>query len=253
MCDCRHLQKLLLRTDDRIFSAMAIDKTLHKLEIFIRTTILTTRDSRSLYIAVDNVLAEALLRLPNDASDDELEDFFHFLVDSIQFAGIHVACDEIDVDHVGGNMSTVEYASKYQVLISLQAVVDLRTLLEDCQSADIITGKGGHLFLILDKGLHIFPWESMPCLEGRSVSRVPSMEFIEDRLSMLAQDAREEEAKFVLNTSKTYYILNPGDDLKRTQAEFSHLVSAEGWPGIIGRVPLEEEMRRGLSSSDVLL
>jgi separase len=41
-----------------------------------------------------------------------------------------------------------------------------------------------HLFLILDKHTQIFPWESLNCMRGRSISRVPSLPFLLDQMRL---------------------------------------------------------------------
>ncbi|CRK35532.1 hypothetical protein BN1708_019805, partial [Verticillium longisporum] len=47
--------------------------------------------------------------------------------------------------------------------------------------------QGAHTILILDKALHAFPWESLPCMDGLAVSRVPSMACLR-RLILEQQD-----------------------------------------------------------------
>jgi separase len=46
------------------------------------------------------MLLRAFQMLPTQADDDDLEDWLHYVVDSLQFSGVRVACDEIDVDQV---------------------------------------------------------------------------------------------------------------------------------------------------------
>ena len=41
-----------------------------------------------------------------------------------------------------------------------------------------------HLFLALDKNVAGFPWESMPILRGRSISRIPSLPFLLHQVAM---------------------------------------------------------------------
>jgi hypothetical protein len=38
--------------------------------------------------------------LPSTARDEDLEDLFCFVIESIQFSGLHVAYDDADVDQV---------------------------------------------------------------------------------------------------------------------------------------------------------
>jgi separase len=103
-------------------------------------------------------------------------------------------------------------------------------------------GSNEHLILILDKKLQSLPWESIPCLRGLSVSRLPSLCFLRDRL-ILAEDSCKPQTTLVENalhqdlpdnTAKTprleidientCYILNPSTDLINTQKEFEEFV-----------------------------
>ena len=47
-----------------------------------------------------------------------------------------------------------------------------------------------HTILILDKELHAFPWESLPCMSINSVSRMPCMQEIHDRVDAIHQQKR---------------------------------------------------------------
>jgi separase len=104
-----------------------------------------------------------------------------------------------------------------------------------------------HIFLILDNQLQSFPWESIPCLQGRSTSRIPSLSFLQDRLDL----AIEGKSELWVNPSRTSYVLNPKGDLKNTQATFEPLLEGMrdvGWKGVIGRCPSETEMKDALSN-----
>ena len=115
-----------------------------------------------------------------------------------------------------------------------------------------------HLFLALDKNVQGFPWESMPILRGRAVSRVPSLPFLLDQVALgrhLAPSAMNDR-RFV-STRKVFYILNPSGDLASTQAHFepwiSQMVAKAGWKGIVGRSPTELEMIAALKNYDLVL
>jgi separase len=68
-----------------------------------------------------------------------------------------------------------------------------------------------HLILILDKPLEKFPWESMPFLNHRSISRIPSLSFLVEHLEI---------CKKVLDPTSAFYVLNPTGDLANTQKMF---------------------------------
>lgn len=119
------------------------------------------------------------------------------------------------------------------------------------------------MFLILDKDTSPFPWESMPVLRNRPVSRIPSTSFLQDRieLSKIRNKSQSEfnssSSRMVLNRSKTFYVLNPSQDLTKSQETFSPWLESEsrdsGWKGIVGRAPYMNEFSSALSSNDLML
>ncbi|KAJ1724383.1 separin protein [Coemansia erecta] len=113
-----------------------------------------------------------------------------------------------------------------------------------------------HLILALDKHAQQLPWETLPCLAGHPVSRVPSVAFLLDRLSVSAS-ASASSAPHPAHTtdpSLVSYVLNPAGDLARTQAAFEPLVQAHpSWRGSTGRAPTSCEFSQALSASSVFL
>jgi separase len=194
---------------------------------------------------VDSHLLECFSRLSPKCRDEELEDLVYFILDLYQFHGVQVAIAEVDVDHV---------------------VVDLRTALEE--HAARVRGcvepqEDEHVFLVLNRCLQEIPWESLPILRGRSVSRIPNVDFLIDRLE-LAQRRRESgtrESKQYdghtrLDSSSTYYVLNPSGDLEGTERRFSpwlRSMQAVGWDGIIGRTPSEQEFSDALLKNELVM
>jgi separase len=89
----------------------------------------------------------------------------------------------------------------------------------------------GHIVLLLDKTLVMFPWESMPALRQKSVSRLPSFIFLRKISSM----------PNTVNRKSLGFVLNPGGDLTSTQNTFEKLFSKKEWSGIIGKTPSETE------------
>jgi hypothetical protein len=88
--------------------------------------------------------------------------------------------------------------------------------------------------LILDETLQRLPWESMPCLDGRPIYRLPSFvrELINQFIfiSMFLQTMLSRRLRLTtLNSSLSFYILNPSNDLPQTQVflsgRFCHLLS----------------------------
>lgn len=137
-----------------------------------------------------------------------------------------------------------------------EALIDLENASRSC-SPD---ASDEHLFLVLDKNAQDFPWESIPILRKRSVSRVPSLPYLIDQISPgrhLQPTAADGDFRFMVNARKVFYILNPSGDLTRTQTHFepwiSQMVAKAGWRGIVGRSPTELEMIHALSEYDLVL
>ena len=101
-----------------------------------------------------------------------------------------------------------------------------------------------HLILVIGAGLEHIPWESMPVLRKCAVSRMPSLSFV------LQPKA---EASIVIDPRKTFYILNPSNDLQSTQSVFEGLFRENGWQGIAGVAPTSEQFLDALKSFDLFV
>lgn len=144
-------------------------------------------------------------------------------------------------------------------------VNDIRAALEELHSSAVVNDFNdvangiAHAFLVLDKSLQAFPWESIPCLRGRSVSRIPSLAFLRDRIDLAASLSKSlsPSHEIILDSTKTSYVLNPGGDLLKTQSSFQPWLGAMerdfGWNGVIGRAPLEEEVKAALLHQDLFM
>lgn len=116
-----------------------------------------------------------------------------------------------------------------------------------------------HTILILDKALHCFPWESLPCLKGQAVSRLPSLGSLRDRI---LQQTKQQQVKVDTSTdpmltirrSGGAYVLNPGGDLIATQSRFEEpLEKLANWNAITNREPSEADIKMALESRDIFL
>ncbi|KAF2965280.1 hypothetical protein GQX73_g8288 [Xylaria multiplex] len=186
--------------------------------------------------------------------DEPLMDLLYFVVDVLQFHGETNAYDEIDFDAM---------------------VVDIIDALHAYHSAanEVDKGhQGTHTILILDKSLHVFPWESLPCLQGLAVSRVPSLDYLrrsilEAKASASHQDSTGSDSDGSDNPASTShtghhvsinsgtYILNPGADLINTQATFGRALSSlpPTWESIETRAPTETEFQTALKDKEIML
>lgn len=170
--------------------------------------------------------------------DEPLTDLLYFVVDVLQFHGERNALDEIDFDSV--------------VIETLDA---LRCYHEAILSSTTGVDDNNHTILILDKALHAFPWESLPCMDGLAVSRLPSLSCLRDRILKHKNTGNDSqiEGHHVDRTSGAY-VLNPGGDLKSTQTAFEGtLQNLSGWNAIVKREPSELEFKENLESKDILL
>ncbi|KAF4182545.1 hypothetical protein CNMCM7927_000014 [Aspergillus lentulus] len=170
--------------------------------------------------------------------EETLMDLLYFVVDILQFQGERNAYDEIDFD-----MMVVE------TLDAVRGYHEAARRLREGQRPQ-------HTVLVLDKALHLFPWESLPCLEGLPVCRVPSLECLRERIlqSESIIKVKGSDTGFAIDRGNGTYILNPTGDLQTTQATFeADLGRLATWTGIAKREPTEEEFKDGLESKSLFL
>jgi separase len=164
--------------------------------------------------------------------EDILMDLLYFVVDILQFQGERNAYDEIDFDMM---------------------VVDTLDALRGYHEAareELATRSPSHTVLVLDKALHLFPWESLPCLQGFPVCRVPSLECLRDRVVKFGSP----HSGAVIKRTSGSYLLNPTGDLRTTQATFEgDLSKLDSWMGMTNREPSEDEFRACLETKDLFL
>ncbi|KAG9251552.1 cell division-associated protein bimb, partial [Emericellopsis atlantica] len=178
--------------------------------------------------------------------DEALNDLLYFVVDILQFHGEHNAYDEIDFDAM--------VVETYDALRGYYAA--LRADGDDSSA-------GTHTILVLDKALHIFPWESMPCLKELPVSRVPSLAALR-RLITEAKASKDKmndggddvaDGHYISPQEGGSYILNPSSDLKNTQSYFqsSFETLPSTWTSHVNVAPTESALQEAYASSPILL
>ena len=172
-------------------------------------------------------------------SDEELcssiFDLLHFIVDALHLHGERSAYEEIDFNGMA-----------IDVWDSICSYHEVRVAESSRDSY--------HTILILDKTLHTFPWESLPCLDGQSVSRIPSVECLEKRLMRLRAEAKSPSG-LVIPPYSGAYILNPSTDLTATQETFSAPFTSclSEFDGITARAPTEAEFESFLRDKALVL
>ncbi|KAF8878729.1 peptidase family C50-domain-containing protein [Infundibulicybe gibba] len=201
------------------------------------------------HISLDETLVQCFSTLSPKCRDEELEDLAYFILDLYQFHGVVVAIAEVDV---------------------VQVVLDLRAALEDyalklakyTEQTRPPERMDEHVYLILDKNVHSLPWESIPILRGRSVSRIPSVSFLHDRLEYarrrrLSSGATNiDGASALIDPRNGYSILNPSGDLKRTEDRFKEWTGGmhqHGWQGLTGKPPSEQQFLDALRTKDLVV
>ncbi|RKP01407.1 hypothetical protein CXG81DRAFT_25901 [Caulochytrium protostelioides] len=111
-----------------------------------------------------------------------------------------------------------------------------------------------HVVLILDRLLHRIPWESLPCLRRRSVSRCLSLAHYRECRQRLGAPLRD--AAWLSRRDALQYVVNPGGDLVKTQRTFEHVFATmrpQPWQGIAGRIPTAAQWTATLESAGVFL
>lgn len=136
----------------------------------------------------------------------------------------------------------------------------LSTFENDRRTESVSPQPEEHIFLVLDRHVQEIPWESIPILRGRAISRIPSARFLVDRLvTEEAQPNSEEgtERKKLIHANNTSFILNAAGDLKQTQERFggwlNDMTRTRGWKGITDRHPTELELGAMLERSELML
>ncbi|PYH93342.1 separin [Aspergillus ellipticus CBS 707.79] len=168
--------------------------------------------------------------------EETLVDLLYFVVDILQFQGERNAYDEIDFDMM--------------VVDTLDALRGYHEQVRQEQGKPSLN----HTVLVLDKSLHMFPWESLPCLQGLPVCRVPSLECLRDRVLQFRRERAENEVGFTIDRNNGTYILNPTGDLHTTQGTFEKdLMKLDKWTGLVNKEPTEAEFKKGLESKSLFL
>ncbi|KAF2199710.1 hypothetical protein GQ43DRAFT_491012 [Delitschia confertaspora ATCC 74209] len=171
--------------------------------------------------------------------DEALMDLIYFVVDILQFNGERNAYDEIDFDAM--------------VIETLDALRAYHT------SARNVATKPSHTILILDKNLHALPWESLPCLQSLSISRLPSLAALRDRIMAAKISANAagdaQPGHYISASAGGASMLNPGGDLASTAKTIKpRLDDITGeWTHIVNRAPSEAEFENALREKELVL
>ncbi|KAI8335102.1 peptidase family C50-domain-containing protein [Chlamydoabsidia padenii] len=189
---------------------------------------------------VNDRILHMILRLGPNPSDQEVEDIVYFLLVCFESHEITIDYSDAIIDR------TVQQVR--------QAIVDYHT---QAKLAGINTSERlpkEHIILIPDKHTQQFPLESLPSLRSQSVSRLPCISFLRDRILYGQQISPDTWQDIQIDASRTYFVLNPSGDLKYTQAKFETLFSRmHTWEGVAQKKPSELECRSVLMQKDLYM
>ncbi|TID31060.1 hypothetical protein CANINC_000304 [Pichia inconspicua] len=109
--------------------------------------------------------------------------------------------------------------------------------------------ENGHIVLIPGNGCLNLPWESIPSLRKRSVTRMPTLQQLKLYLTQyknLLDDG--------ISSDTGYYVINPGGDLKRTEENLAPKFKfLDGWNGVIGAPPTEMELMKAFDTNGLYI
>ncbi|RLV91222.1 Separin [Spathaspora sp. JA1] len=104
-----------------------------------------------------------------------------------------------------------------------------------------------HLVIVPSSRCSFFPWESLPLLQHKLISRMPS-------ISMIIDVLKSRKSLTINPYNDLFYVLNPGGDLGRSEERFKKYFTAnQNWKGIIGKKPEEEEIIQGISQTKLFV
>ncbi|QPG75911.1 hypothetical protein FOA43_003297 [Brettanomyces nanus] len=168
---------------------------------------------------------EMFLQLQENPDDQDslTEDLVYFVLDTISGYGEDIAYDEVDVNKL------CQEIGQYQLGVP--------------SCGDSIH----HIILVASGECVKLPWESIPSLRNKSVSRMPSLgmitEYLQDNHSLLEEG---------INPGNGYYVLNPGGDLMKTEQRFKDkFETMAGWEGVCNNKPTENDILKSFERSDL--
>ncbi|KAL3098980.1 hypothetical protein niasHS_000968 [Heterodera schachtii] len=105
-----------------------------------------------------------------------------------------------------------------------------------------------YTMLVIPPSLSHLPWECLPIYcRAPFVYRIPCFHLFEHLMEQTKNFPTSVDGR------NSYYVLNPGGDLEKTQERLAAFIKRFHWRGIIGQVPSREQMRAVLNEHDLFL
>lgn len=192
----------------------------------------------SMFLQLDDSVLELFLKLDlknshEDKNVELMEDLIYLVFDILLFHGEENAYDEIDTHLI--HIRLEELINEYH-----QRVQDPR--------------KFKHTFLVISSSCHIIPWERLSIMSDISVTRVPSVKFLNDMLERYNGTV----SPCMQLRDNVAMVLNPQGDLERTEKTFKEkftnlAIKSSKSKLIIGEKPDEKTMLDMLLKSDLFV
>lgn len=118
---------------------------------------------------------------------------------------------------------------------------------------DVGAGNVRHpVVLVLDREIQKLPWESLPCMAGQPATRIPSVPFLAS-----LYEAHNHNASSVLKTQvedrNIFFILNPEQNVPKTQDRLELPLKEMRLEGISGARPTLPQVQRALTENDAYM
>ncbi|GJS41108.1 separase isoform X1 [Tanacetum coccineum] len=109
------------------------------------------------------------------------------------------------------------------------------------------------IILILDLEIQCVALESMPFLRSVDIYRMPSVISVSSTLQRSSCFIKEDGGFPVVDLSKTYYVLNPDEDLEDTQARHLPFFNKHQFKGLVKSFPSPRKFIEALVKNDMFI
>ncbi|MCP8717026.1 MAG: C50 family peptidase [Asgard group archaeon] len=159
----------------------------------------------------------------NEYNRESIDDLAKYLINSLKFHGYLIDQFKFDKFH--------EF---------------MKSLIDKYKGLKFKSSSNQHIVLIPSSKCLFFPWESLNFLKNKSISRMPSVSMLIDRLNS-SNDLK-------IDTRELYYLINPSGDLKRTEERFrNYFIKNSYWKGIIGEKPNEDKIIQDILKNNLFI